>query len=58
MKKFVAYEKLSKKEKRKVDSKGRRLWSDYGCMSPACRKIPDKKKEKNRNLCREMVGRW
>lgn len=55
MKKFITYDKLSKKAKKDIDSKKRRLWSDYGCMSPIIKTIPDKRKEQNRRLCREKI---
>ena len=48
----VKYEKLSKKEKRKVDLTRRTQWSDYGCLCPATRIVPDKKKEQARRLCK------
>lgn len=44
MKKFISYEKLSKKEKRKVDLARRGTW---GALNPVTRK-PDSSKAYNR----------
>lgn len=52
MKKFVTYDKLSKKEKRKADSAKRKQWYDYGCLRPASRIVPDKKKDADKHRCR------
>lgn len=46
VKKFVPYEKASKKEKRKRDSEKR---GDWGEINPATKVIPDKKKEYKKN---------
>ena len=40
MKKFIAYEKLSKKEKRKFNSRKRKTW---GNLNPVTRKPPNSK---------------
>lgn len=42
MDKFVPYEKLSKKEKRKIDKSRRGTWD----TNPASRVVPDKRKQK------------
>lgn len=44
MKKYIAYEKLSKTEKRKIDSRRRRTW---GGLNPVTRK-PTNSKAYNR----------
>ncbi len=41
MKKFIPYEKLSKKEKRRLDVLKRK---DWGGLNPITRTVPDKKK--------------
>ena len=48
MDKFVPYEKLSKKEKRKLDNARRQTW---GALSPVTRK-PENSKAYNRNKAR------
>ena len=48
MQKFIPYEKLSKKEKRRLDSQQRTTW---GCVSPVTRK-PENSKAYNRNKAR------
>ena len=48
MKKFIPYEKLSKKEKRKLDRAKRQTWGD---MNPVTRK-PVSSKAYNRNKFR------
>jgi hypothetical protein len=48
MEKFVPYEKLSKKEKRKVDAMRRSTW---GQLNPVTRK-PESSKAYNRNKAR------
>ena len=53
MKKHIDYRKLSKKNKRAVDVRSRRLWSDYGLCSPVSRVALDKKKEQRKYLCRQ-----
>ncbi len=52
MKKFIEYERLSKKEQKKINSARRNQWSDYGGMSPVTRIVADKKKECNKRICR------
>lgn len=42
-KKFVPYDKMSKKEKRKIDAQARNDWGD---IDPFTKVIPDKRKEK------------
>lgn len=44
MEKFIPYEKLSKKEKRKMDRAQRQTW---GCLNPVTRK-PENSKAYNR----------
>lgn len=58
MKDFVTYDKLSKKEKKKVDIAKRRRWSDYGCQSPVTKVVKDKKKEEKKNMCRVQVREY
>lgn len=48
MEKFIPYEKLSKKEKRKVDAAKRNTWGD---LNPVTRK-PQNSKAYNRNKAR------
>ena len=48
MEKFIPYEKLSKKEKRRLDSQRRTTW---GCVNPVTRK-PDNSKAYNRSKAR------
>lgn len=48
MEKYIPYEKLSKKEKRRLDSRRRTTW---GCVNPVTRK-PDNSKAYNRNKAR------
>lgn len=55
MKKFTTYDKLSKKEKRKADASKRRRWSDYGCLCPTSKVVPDKKKLTDKYMCRTTV---
>ena len=52
MNKYLPYEKLSKKAKRKVDNARRVRWSDYGCLSPVSKIVPDKKKQAVKDRCR------
>ncbi|MBQ9968558.1 MAG: hypothetical protein IJO88_07535 [Oscillospiraceae bacterium] len=57
MKNFVPYEKLSKKEKRKLDAARRGSWGE---MSPVTRKVQSKKvydRKKIRSMEREPYGR-
>lgn len=49
MKKFISYDRLSKKEKKKVDSARRKQWS----ISPVSRVVVNKKKEANKRICRD-----
>ena len=48
MKKFIPYEKLSKKEKRKIDQTSRQTWGE---LNPVTRK-PENSKAYNRNKAR------
>ena len=48
MEKFIPYEKLSKKEKRKIDQAKRQTWGE---LNPVTRK-PDNSKAYNRNKAR------
>jgi hypothetical protein len=49
MEKFIPYEKLSKKEQRKRDAKGRTTW---GALNPVTR-IPENSKAYNRRKTRK-----
>ena len=49
MEKFIPYEKLSKKEKRKLDLAKRQTWGD---LNPVTRK-PENSKAYNRNKARD-----
>ena len=49
MEKFIPYEKLSKKERRKRDAKGRTTW---GALNPVTRK-PENAKAYNRRKARK-----
>ena len=49
MKKFIPYEKLSKKEKRKIDQARRQTWGE---LNPVTRK-PENSKAYNRNKARD-----
>ena len=49
MEKFIPYEKLSKKEQRKRDAKGRTTW---GALNPVTRK-PENSKAYNRQKARK-----
>ena len=51
MKHFIPYEKLSKKEKRKMDPAQRRTWGD---QNPVTRK-PENSKAYNRNNARNWM---
>lgn len=53
MKKCVSYDKLSKKEKKRINAQTRRTFNDFGCFSPITKIVPDKKEEKRRGSCRE-----
>ena len=48
MEKFIPYEKLSKKEKRKIDQAKRQTWGD---LNPVTRK-PENSRAYNRNKAR------
>ncbi len=50
MEKFIPYEKLSKKEKRKVDTAKRSTWGD---LNPVTRKPQNSKA-----YCRNKARRW
>lgn len=56
MKKFITYDKLSKKERRKADASKRRQWSDYGCLCPVSKVVPDKKKHADKHMCRKQIN--
>lgn len=56
MKKFITYDKLSKKEKRKADASKRRQWSDYGCLCPVSKVVPDKRKQADKRMCRKQIN--
>lgn len=47
MKKYIPYEKLSKKQRRQVDSLGRNSW---GPLNPVTRKPPNSKAYNRRKL--------
>ena len=49
MEKFISYEKLSKKEKRKIDQTRRQTWGE---LNPVTRK-PTNSKAYNRNKARD-----
>ncbi len=55
MKKFITYDKLSKKEKRRADASKRRQWSEYGCVCPVSKVVPDKRKQVDKRMCRTAV---
>ncbi len=55
MKNFVLYEKLSKKEKRRLNLQRRKNWSTYGVAFPATRVVPNKKRQLEKKLCRELI---
>ena len=42
-KKFVPYDKMSKRDKKKIDSQNR---SDWGGIDPSTKVIPDKRRNK------------
>lgn len=52
MKKFITYDKLSKKEKRKADASKRRQW---GFLCPVSKVVPDKRKQADKYICREKI---
>lgn len=43
MEKFISYNKLSKKEKKKADRKMRITWEEFGSISPVTRTVKSKK---------------
>lgn len=49
MEKFISFEKLSKKEQKKINNSKRNTW---GAMNPAAKVIPNKKKQKEKLACR------
>ena len=51
MKKFIPYEKLSKKEKRRLDSASRKTWNG---LDPVTRR-PENPKAYNRKKFRKMI---
>lgn len=55
MKDFVTYDKLSKKEQKKINIAKRRTWRDYGCQSPVTKIVTDKKNQEKKNMCRGQV---
>ncbi len=52
MKDLVTYDKLSKKEQKKINITKRTTWRDYGCQSPVTKVVRDKKKQAKKNMCR------
>lgn len=56
MKKFVAYDNMSKKDQKNINSLKRNRWEDFGCLNPRSKVIPDKKKDTNRKICRAKVN--
>ena len=52
MKKFVPYERMSKKAKKEVNKAKHKQWSDYGCLSPVSKVVQDKRKKRNKEQCR------
>ena len=48
MNNYVSFDKLSKKERRKINNSRRVTWGDYGLQSPVTRKVENKKKVVNR----------
>jgi len=48
---FIPYNKLSKKEKRKIDSLRRKNWGDIDCSTKI---LPDVKKERIKQQCRHQ----
>lgn len=53
---FIPYSKLSKKEKRKLDSKNKVFWSDLGGIFPVTRHSCNKLKKVNKYQCRNTKG--
>ena len=54
MEKFIPYEKLSKKEKRKIDQARRQTWGE---LNPVTRK-PENSKAYNRNKTRNWTREY
>ena len=54
MEKFIPYEKLSKKEKRKIDKARRQTWGE---LNPVTRK-PENSKTYNRNKTRNWTREY
>lgn len=52
MNKIISYEKLSKKEKKKINNSKRNTW---GPLNPVSRVVKNKKKEASKNACRKGV---
>lgn len=57
MKNFVPYEKLSKKEKRKIDAARRSSWGDISPVTRKAKSIKVYDRNKIRSLEREPYGR-
>ena len=55
MNNFVMYDKLSKKEKKKINSAKRRTWGYYGCQSPVTKVVSDRKKQEKKQMCRGQI---
>ena len=53
MQEFIPYEKLSKKERRKIDQSKRQTW---GCMNPVTRR-PENSRAYNRSKARAALLR-
>ena len=54
MEKYIPYEKLSKKEKRRLDNQRRNTW---GVQNPVTRK-PENSRAYNRNKTRNWKVKW
>ncbi len=52
MQEFIPYEKLSKKERRKIDQSKRQTW---GCMNPVTRR-PENSRAYNRSKARARMS--
>jgi len=55
--KYISYEKLSKKQRRQIDSKRRVMWSDFGVESPQT-KVMENKKAYSRPKSKAAAARW
>ena len=55
MDKYVEYKKLSKKDKKRMNKSRRVQWSDYGCLSPVSRVVPNKKHLQDKHKCRGAI---